>query len=327
MPALRMTTLALMFVFAAASTARAQDTGEQADPAATEAVTATETVDDTQVVDETDALRTKVAALELMNRTLSDLRDKAQARVQRMTEYLQSTDKMSAYENADTTSDPGPQLTFDQAVETAVEHVKQNGVLDPSTLNVSSDQLQRDINGLETLVRPTFDQVVQLRAQSHEIAMFLHTNGDFDAYNKWAQDQTQQDAQAHAAEMAQRRQAANEQGEQEHEQAIQNLKQEEAQIQQQQQQQMQQAFQLKQQAMQDETQIQTAPYQNGNNPYWNDWNDNYNDIFWPHSGYQQVDVNVNHDRAGEAVNEPGRVVGPANQPGREGPGVDRGGRR
>lgn len=146
-----------------------------------------------------DKLQVKSEALSQMADFLTDRRARAQKRVEMMTAYLQSIDKLQDYENSQT---PPPsnegEMSYRQAVNTAIQHVKKQGT---TTYVDNPDQaevklLRRVCNANDRLTQKTWKEFTVFRDQIRSMGEYLKSIGKVEDYKKWAGVEVDKQVQA-----------------------------------------------------------------------------------------------------------------------------------
>jgi hypothetical protein len=228
-----------------------------------------------------DELQIKSDALTSLTELLTDRRAKARKRVEMMTNYLKSIDKLDEYENSKT---PPPskkgEMTFLQAVNTAVKHVQKQGTTNfvdkPDEEEVRI--LKRVCNANRKLAKKTWNEYVALRDQTRAMGAYLDSIDKAGDYKKWAG--VEADKQAQAFEQKMKADRAKEVAAYKKEQAKekQEWKQEAQKILAQQRQDRQAALQRRFQLRQDDiyrNMREHSPAQDN----WGGWGDNYGDVY------------------------------------------------
>lgn len=129
----------------------------------------------------------QVQAADVLSDLLTWTVDRANARVNAMSAFLNQIGKKAAYEQ---NKPPvrGKSMFFTQVFNGAVDFIKNGGAkyADPALSNLNDSQLMDHFNTLQAYNMQQFIQLNQLRDQSNSMAAYLESVGQFDDYLKWA---------------------------------------------------------------------------------------------------------------------------------------------
>jgi len=226
-----------------------------------------------------DELQLKVNALNSLNTMLSNERTNANARVKMMQDYLQFLGKTKDYETSDLANAKTKSvMTFDHAVNTAIEHEKTKPPVNVAHVDDAEIALLKRVeSATETLCKKIWDEVLAAHNQASCIAGYLKSIDKLNGYDKWAGIEVEKQKQAAEAKWKEKRAAAE---------ATEKQKLKEAQLRQQKRYaemhkehltNMQRQFELTRQKMAEDAAYKIAPRQRNVN--WHGWDDPYHDVY------------------------------------------------
>ncbi len=228
-----------------------------------------------------DDLQRKSSAMSSLTEYLTDRRTKNRKRVEMMTAYLKSIDKLQEYEKAKT---PAPsskaELTFRHVVNVAIKRAAAQGNTNVSHPDASEVALLRRIYSANNrLAKKTWNEYAALRSQVRSMGAYLDSIGKADEYKKWAGVEADQQKQAFEKKMQDDRAkevaAYKTKRAKEQQQQQQQAREITAQQRQDRQQDLQRRFELRQQQQYNRMRENTA------SPGWCGWGDSYNDVYCP----------------------------------------------
>jgi len=150
-----------------------------------------------------DVLQEQIEAFQAMSELLTDARVKARKRAEAMRAYLASVGKWKDYENAKPSPSRKGEMTFDHAVATAVDHVRQQGPVHVDVVDEAEvELLQRQHDACKRLAKKAWDEWSPLREQTRSMGAYLESIRQAEAYKKWASAQAGKQAQAHQEKLA-----------------------------------------------------------------------------------------------------------------------------
>jgi hypothetical protein len=234
--------------------------------------------------EQADELQGKIEGLQSMTEVLTLHRGKAKKRAEMMTAYLTSTGKLQEYEDSNV-SPPAEktQMTFDHALELAVEHAQQQGATHVHAVDADElDFLARQVDACTKLAKKAWDELMAVRNQTRSMGAYLDSIGKAEAYRKWAAVEADKQAQAHQEKL-----------DKDHQEQVAAYKEKQAQQEKERQKiadqmrqdrlaQLQRQFQLHQEQLYNQMRENTAAPGYG----WDDWNDPYRDVYYP-SAYRR----------------------------------------
>jgi hypothetical protein len=155
---------------------------------------------DEATTDKGHDLQAKVNGLQLLTETLTHERVAAKAKIAMMLDYLKSIDKLDAYQKSDVDGSLKKNLTFEQALDQAMEHAKDN----PSATKVhvtdsqELESLERQVRANHMLAEKVWDELQGYQKQIRQMAAYLKSIDKLTEYKKWAE--VQADKQQAAAQ-------------------------------------------------------------------------------------------------------------------------------
>jgi hypothetical protein len=138
--------------------------------------------------DDRGELLMQVQGADVLSDMLTYTRDRADARVTAMQEFLGSIDKTSAYQSAAPKMQESTPVYFAQVFQGAVAFVKEGGAqyADQSLKNLNQSQLLNHLTVLQAYNVDQFRKLTAQRQSSNAMAAYLESINQFDAYLKWA---------------------------------------------------------------------------------------------------------------------------------------------
>lgn len=219
----------------------------------------------------------RCAAYFAMNKGLAVMGAKADARLDLLIDYIETSQLGEAMAEAAATITPPPAITYADFQKIAAAFVKTpEGLarLDQELGGIDKGMLPAYTRMYENSSRRSFEEVVESRHQVRLIAVFLEKEGKLPEFKKWAAAERQRRQEAYAAELTQKRTQAAQAEEVRRDQALANAQERQRQQAELAARQMEYALQTQQQAPAGQTVVH-----HDDDAYWGDvwypWNGAY----------------------------------------------------
>lgn len=234
-PSLRLVLFTLLaFTSHLAAQPAAQPAATPAVPPATQPVVSPFDKDDPEVqrilrlnwktvkFEELDA-RHQMAAYFAMNKGLSIMGTKADARLDLLIDYVEANKLGEAVADAASTIPPPPDVSFEDYKKMGAAFVRSpdgSVKVDAELGTIPEDMIPAYVKLYQNSSMRSFAEVVESRHQVRLIAAYLQEEGKFEDFKKWSADEKRRRQEAYAKELAEKRVAAAEAEKIRREQAI-----------------------------------------------------------------------------------------------------------